>query len=373
MPAGATRASAVPSWRELLVPAALGWAIARCCLALGQLLSRRLVDVLPPPLGNRPFEDGLLVWDGVFYRMLATDWYSTARPDAARFFPLYPGLGRALAPLVGGNEELALLLVSNVSALLGAVLVGRLTAEVTGDGAAARRVTWIVALFPSAFVLAFAYTEALALVLTAGTLLALHRRAFLVAGLLAFGCALLRPVGGLVLVPIVVELYRHRRHTTWWQGAVAVLGPLGGLGTALWWISRSTGDLLLPVDEQSKLRGGFQDPVTRMLEPVGELLRGNTKDVYNLLFMWLLLALLVVAIRRRQPLSWTTFAGASLLVLYSSQVTDSVGRYGLLIVPLLVALAQWAEARWRVVLVAALGCSGLVWLSTLAWLGRVVP
>ena len=69
----------------------------------------------------------------------------------------------------------------------------------------ADRSAWMIALFPAAFVLAFAYSEGLALLLVAATLLALHRRAFVLAGLLAFVAAALRPVGGLLLVPIAIE------------------------------------------------------------------------------------------------------------------------------------------------------------------------
>ena len=51
--------------------------------------------------------------------------------------------------------------------------------------------------------------------LLAATLLALHRRAFAMAGLFALLSALLRPVGAVLLVPIVVELVRSRPRPAW--------------------------------------------------------------------------------------------------------------------------------------------------------------
>ncbi|CAN5551396.1 hypothetical protein BH10ACT3_BH10ACT3_17890 [soil metagenome] len=61
------------------------------------------------------------------------------------------------------------------------------------------------------------------------------------------------------------------------------------------------------------------------------------------------------------------------MLLLSAQITDSLGRSGLMVVPFIVAMAQWADSRWRQVLVAV-GCSaGLVWITSEALLGRLVP
>ena len=90
-----------------------------------------------------------------------------------------------------------------------------------------------------------------------------------------------------------------------------------------------------------------------MLEPIGEMVRGNFRDVYNFAHMVVLIALLWVAWRLRQPLSWLVYA--------------------LVVVPFVVALAQWAEDRWRQAAVAMVSSAGLVWLTSEALLGRMVP
>ncbi len=372
-------------WRDGLVPTLIGWVWARICISLGFVVARVMVDVLETPRGDRQIREALFTWDGTYYRALAGQWYDTVDADASRFFPVYPALAKVLGPLFGGRTDLALVFLANLGAFLGAWVLWRLVAEVfpsdspEGGGLLAGltwlpgRAAWMVALFPSAFVFAFAYSEGLALLLVAATFLALHRRAYVVAGLLAFVAAALRPVGGLLLVAILVELYRNRAQIRVWDWLVGLGGPVAGLVAAILWIERATGDLMLPVDQQRQIRGGFQDPITRVLEPIGELVKGNFRDVYNLGFMLVLLFLSYVAVRKRQPLSWLVYAGASLLLLLSSQVTDSLGRYGLVVIPFVVALAQWADARWRQVLVAA-GCSvGLVWLTSEALLGRMVP
>ncbi|MBS1837902.1 MAG: hypothetical protein JST64_09415 [Actinobacteria bacterium] len=83
--------------------------------------------------------------------------------------------------------------------------------------------------------------------------------------------------------------------------------------------------------------------------------------------------LLGVSIRRRQPLSWILFSSATLAIALAAQTIDSIGRYGLLAVPLVVALAQWSDRRWKELLVATVGSAGLVIWTAQALQGRIVP
>ena len=89
--------------------------------------------------------------------------------------------------------------------------------------------------------------------------------------------------------------------------------------------------------------------------------------------MVLWFVLLGVAVWKRQPLSWIAFSAVTLLVACSSQTIDSIGRYGLLAVPLVIALAQWADRRWRSVLVACVSSVGLVAMTAQVLQGRIVP
>ena len=394
-------------WRAGLPAVFLGWVWARLCIASGFLTAHLLVDQLETPRGSEQIQQGFFTWDGAFYRGLAQQWYT--RPlggagsglsgEEARFFPVYPALAKALGPLFGGHADWALIAISNIAAFLGAWVLWKLATEVLqgqdqdqdqGEAAStlgrslesrsvADRSAVLIAIFPAAFVLAFAYSEGLALLVVAGTLLALQRRNFVMAGLLALLAAAIRPVGGLLLVPIAIELLRAQPRPRWWNWIVGLGGPFLGFGLALIWIERSTGELLLPLRLQRQIRGGFQDPVTRVLEPVGELIRGNFRDVYNLGFMVVFLLLFVFMLLGARssgpklPTSWIAYSGVSLLLLLSSQVTDSLGRYGLLVVPFIVALALWADRRWRSIAVGIACSAGLIWLTSEALLGRLVP
>jgi hypothetical protein len=368
--------------RRAVVVAAVGWVWARCCIAAGFALAH-LAGAADRP--DSRLQQGLLAWDGAFYVTLADLWYGGATPDAARFFPLYPGVGAALAPLFGGREDIALVVVANACALLGAVLLWHLAREVLADPAgrsalpddeAARvadRTAWMVALVPAALVLAFAYTEGPALALAAATLLAVQRRRWAWAGLWALGAAALRPVGGLLLVPIAIELWRCRPRPRPLPALAALAGPLVGFVAALGAIAAVTGAWTSAFDEQQPIRAGFRNPVVRSAEAVWALFNDNWTDVENVPFLVLWGLLVVVSVHRRQPWSWIALSAVTLAVATSAQTIDSLGRYGLLAVGLVVALAQWADARWRQVLVGVAGSAGLVWMTAEVLAGRVVP
>lgn len=369
----------VPSrarWSDGLAPVLIGWVASRFVVAIGYVTARFMVGHVDAPTASRTLGHGLFMWDGTYYRDIANYWYLLDRPDAARFFPLYPGVARFLGPVVGGRSDVVLIAVNNVAALLGALVLWKLVDEAIGDRAVATRSAWMVAIAPPAFVLSLAYTEGVALLLTAMTLLLLQRGRFVGAGATAFFAAMLRPVGAIVIVPILIEVYQWHREQgpiRIWRSVVSVVAPVAGFATSMWWISRSYGDLLLPFSSQQEIRGGFQDPISRLVEAVVDLRMGAALMVVNAVFSCVLVALLVVAIRSWQPVSWIAFAAVSLIVLMSSQVIDSLGRYGLVVVPFVVALATWARTAQRQVFVAVASVVGGVYLTAGAWLGLLVP
>ncbi|HZL65084.1 MAG TPA: mannosyltransferase family protein, partial [Thermoleophilia bacterium] len=102
-------------------------------------------------------------WDGVWFVRIATTGYAHAHSTA--FFPLYPLLMRALAPMTGGNYVIAGIVISLVSYGVAMVLLYKLAKGLFGATAAA----WTVALiswFPTSVVFSAVYSESLFLMLT---------------------------------------------------------------------------------------------------------------------------------------------------------------------------------------------------------------
>jgi hypothetical protein len=184
----------------------------------------------------------------------------------------------------------------------------------------------------------------------------------------------------LVAVPVAIEAWTALRPRIGrWSarellgGLAAVAAPVAGLALGILWIGATTGDLGEPLRIQRQLRAGFRDPVTRLAESMWDVARLDLRDVYNVAFAVLFIVLLVLSWRRRQPWSWLAYSAVTLVVGLSANNIDSLGRYGLLALPLVVALAQWAAPRWRQALVAGVGSAGLVWMTAAALLGRMIP
>ena len=88
----------------------------------------------------------------------------------AAFFPLYPWLARTVDVILPGGDTFAVLAVNFVLGGVAVVLVGLLARRTYSVSVAAKSMT-LFAIFPGSFVLSFAYSEALLIVLAAACLL----------------------------------------------------------------------------------------------------------------------------------------------------------------------------------------------------------
>ena len=366
-------------WRRSLAVGVLGWVWARVCVGAGFWVAH-LVTPDPALAGRQdfPLPKGLLSWDSFFYDSIARGGYHAVAADGARFFPLYPLLGRGLGVLFGGRSDVALVVIGNLAALAGAVVLAQLAREVLAprwgseeSDAVGLRSAWMVAIVPAAIVFVWPYTEGLALLATAGCLLALHRRAWWWVALCAAFAAALRPTGLLLGVPILIEVVATRPRPRIAPAFAALVAAPLGLLASLAYVGNQVGDWMAPWEQQRPIRGDFRNPLVRAAESVWGLFHNTDTELVPFVVLWCLLV--VVSVRKRQPWSWVAFSVATLTVALAAQTIDSIGRYGLLAVPLVVALAQWSDRRWRQVLVSCVGSAGLVVWTAQVLQGRIVP
>jgi hypothetical protein len=358
--------------------AVVPWLLARALVVAALALSRHLFDQIGAPPRPVALGQGLFAWDGAFYRDLAEHGYRTVGHGALRFFPLVPLLSRGLGWILLDRTPVALIIVANVSALVFGALLHRLALRETGDAATARRAAWFGALFPAAFVLVMGYAEATAMMLGVVVFLGVRSNRFWWAALAGFLAGLCRPVGVLLVVPALVEAARG------WRGAstrsrvaraVSVIAPAAGALTYLAWVGAEFGDFWKPISLQNRatLRGGFQDPITRTVDAVGDLVGGD-RFGSGLHIVWaVLFAFLLIVLIRRFPASYSLYGAATLLLGLSAHNLDSFERYCWSTFPFLLALAAVTDRdeveRGAYVLAAA----GLVGYATLAFLGIQGP
>ncbi|SIM77860.1 hypothetical protein [Micromonospora cremea] len=311
-------------------------------------------------------------WDAMLYLRLSE--LPLTGPWRDFGFPLlYPFLARPVGALLGGDNALALLLISNVAFLLALWYGYRLAELLLGDPDAARRFTRYLVLLPTAFLFQAALTESLFVCLALAAFYHAERRQWLLVGVLGYFLAMSRSVGFVVALPLALVLLRQH---DWRLGPRALLGYLR-IGWPL---------LLLPAGWFTfmafcRWRGGdwfaYQHAQQtgwgiRVQNPVPVLLgglAGEPRDAARVWFAVAVLAVLVAGFRRRE-LAYLVYGVLMVLVPLSMgpPVYKSLLRYLLAAFPVALVLARWARrASVDVWLTAALalvqGALFVLWLS----------
>ncbi|MEY9849607.1 glycosyltransferase family 39 protein [Streptacidiphilus sp. MAP5-3] len=321
------------------------------------------------------------LWDAGWYALIVDHGYSRSNgaigahgiPYSPRaFFPLYPGLARAVREVTGIDTAGALVAVSWVSSLAAAwaifAIADRLWSRRVGVIAA---VLWGV--LPLAAVESMGYSEALFTALCAWSLYALLAERWVSAGVLCALAGLTRPSASALIAAValtaLIRLWRdrppglrgllHLRDGRWRPAAAVVLAPLGWLGyvvyvslaahsldayfhiqdawntgldwggSTLHWYARLTADL-------------FGSNASARHWAVGKLPEALTGIGY----LVLLVAALCRRGYRRQPLPLLVFgAGMVLVDVVNASPYPPIARFLLPAFTLLYPLAQWLADR----------------------------
>ncbi|MFI6356256.1 hypothetical protein ACIBJF_27105 [Streptomyces sp. NPDC050743] len=299
-------------------------------------------------------------WDSRWYLHIAAQGYGHKiwiTPQGAvqsdwAFFPLYPGLIRALTvlPFTPGQAALLIAWTAAVVAAYGVYVIGHL---LYGRGVATALVA-LWAAMPHSVELTIAYTESLFAALAVWSLYCVLKGRWLWAGALAALAGLSRPSGFAVAVAVSLaaahEALRRRGRVPVSLWAGAVLAPLGWLGYVLW-VGSQTGDLLggyFKVQSAWDSRFDFGLGSARFLKAL--LLHGGGA-VYPaaLVIVAAGVLLFVLLCLERAPLALVVFAGVLiLLVVGGSGSFSSKPRFLLPAFPLLIPMARALTRAWRV-------------------------
>ncbi len=333
------------NWRQDFRVAVAGWIEARIYVAAAYIATVAILDQLDPSKALYPVDDGLIPWDGTWYRDLANEGYGAPGLEGGiRFFPLWPLLGRVLG---AGRPDIALVIAANLFALVAGMLVHRVALQETDDPETSRHVVRIFSLFPSAFVLVLGYSEALFLTLGIGFVLCARARNWWATALLGFAAGLTRPVGALLALPAAVRVARGdpRSPKAWLAVVSAPLGTACFLG----WAERTQGGWRVPIEAQTELRGSTVEPITRIARALIDGARGDVGELLHGGAAVILVILLVVSVRRLSTDLWV-YAIASTVLLFAAENLNSMERYALAVFPLVIAAGIVSSApmlrRW---------------------------
>ncbi len=355
------------------------WLVARVLVVGALALAHYLVDQLHvhDAIVRATVHSGLVSWDGAYYVDIAAHGYGAMSRDALRFFPLVPMLARPFV-WIGIPAKAAVVIVSNVSALVAGVLIFVLARREGRDAATATRAAWFLALAPAAFVLVIGYTEGTTIALALGVFLALRSQRWWIAAGLGVLAGLTRPSGFLLALPALIEAARGFRGLPAKQyvaRGAAVVGP--GIGTLLYlaWVGSQYGDMWLPYSIQTEAgrRGSFTDPIDTISHALRGLFNGHAVGT-GLHVPWLaIIVVLLVVCFRTWPASYSAFAAASIGAAALSSNLDSLERYALAAFPLVLVVATLTRDRRIERALLVLSGSAMTVYALLAFFHAYVP
>ncbi|MCB7136511.1 hypothetical protein [Cellulosimicrobium marinum] len=331
------------------------------------------------------------MWDGSWYEQIFDAGYPTTLPvgpdgvvqqNVWAFFPLFPLLVRALDVVTGlGWDVLAptLALVCGGGAV---VVVHRLVAT-AGAAAVERRpglplaTVLLVSVFPSSPVLQVAYTESLALLLVASSLLLLARRRY---GWAA-GTVLLLGLTRAVALPMAAVVLWHGV-VRWRRGDLRL--PDAARLAALFFVALGSG-LLWPwvcglvtgvhqgyFRTQEAWRGGADVVPFVPWVDVSRWLFGGAGPWLLVLVLLVVAALVLNPVAARLGPEMHAWSGAYVGYLVAAiQPGTSLVRFLLLAFPLAAVTVGWTRSRWWVAAVCVVFLAGQVWWVHELW--RLVP
>jgi hypothetical protein len=376
--------AADPGWRPSLLSGLWAW--------LGGLLMCTLVTAL----AWLPFEhirdaprnlseaiQNWHRWDTTWYVIIAESGYRSD-PRSAAFFPLYPMLIKAADKVLPGDAFLAALAISVLACYAALVVVHRLAGDLLGPELGRRTAFYLIA-FPTGFFLIAGYNESLFIALAVGSMYAMRRQRWWLAGLLAALASASRVAGVLLFVVFVFEYLRRRdfsvrrvRPGLLWAG----LAPAGLVAYAAYCWSTFDDPLFFQKQQAVWFRDGYTAPWTPVLQAV-RLIRSDPlllsptaiRNLINLIAALGVLVLLYLALSgpwRLGPDSGylVLFAGMDIFLplmsgVHSDYPLSGIWRFALECLPVFMVLAKMGGRPTvdRLYLMAALPVQGVMILT----------
>jgi len=393
-----------PEWRRLLKRAGVAYLLSRLCVIAGaavvaaqSVVADRADGIERPANAVGKITDVLTSWDGKWYFALIRDSYPSRIPPnvtwddyqaRTAFFPVYPTMVRWFDKVLPGGDVFAGIALNFILGAVAVYLVGRLARELFDDQIAYRSML-LMSLFPGSFVLSFTYSEATLLVLAAGCLLCLHRRNWVVAGVLASIGAATRPNGiALIAACGIAALIAIKRDREWRSLIAVVLAPMGFLGFHLFLFYRTSEDLAWFRTQGEAWDEGTSFGLTAIRNTIDAFTSplASPTDILTAVSFVATLVLLYAAWKKRLPWPVVTYCAVVLILMLAPSTVTARPRFLYTAFPLLIAAAAWirdievkheadrrssAHELWTVVL--GLGAAGLVTLTGLYGVYGAIP
>jgi len=329
---------------------------------------------------RQPLRRLVSAWDSRWYLLAASGYphhilagSGNSAQSALGFFPLLPLLVRIVHLAFGTGYLTSGIVVSSLASLAAPLAVWWALCDATGTEAASCG-TALVFFSPGAFVLVMVYSEGLLVTAVALCLVALRRRKWVAAGLLAAAASATDPLGTAALAPCAVVAWHAWRREAKLKPLLAPLLAPGGVVAFFAFLWAWTGTPLAWFITQR--RGWEGGPafagIPKAFSYVAEHGFTDVNDTVKTLSVFAILALLVLFLRSRPDRAMLAFVLATLLLAAASPIVSWTPRVALRAFPLLGMVGARAPRRLLAVLV---GSSALVMaaLAASSWGLATVP
>jgi hypothetical protein len=341
-------------WRRALLWSALTYVVSRAAVLAGAGAAAAAKEPRPPS-GAGPILQVLTSWDGLWYFEVVRHGYPRSVPPditfhqleaRAAFFPLFPRTVWLLDKVLPGGDVAAGLALNLVLGAAFVFLVGVMARRLFGNKVAARAMV-LTALFPGSFVLSFAYSEAMMLVLAAACLLLLMDRRWVLAGLVAALATASRPNAIALIAACLAAAIAAIVERREWKALLApLLSPLGWIAFQLF-LFHQTGErgVWFRVQRQAWDEGNSFGLTA--IKDIGNAFVHPLDSPRNLLTLLCVAAMafgLYALWKRPVPLPATVYTLAILVLMLLPRTVTARPRFLFTAFPLMIAVAAiWPE------------------------------
>ena len=296
-------------------------------------------------------EDLKRIWrsaDCSWYLEIADQGYdqiahSDPRPHNWVFFPLFPLLERALAPLLG-NSFRAGVLLANLSFLGALLVIHRLAIESGYSAAESSRALWFLCIFPTSYFFLAPLTESLFLLLVSAAFLLVQRRQPIAGAVLFSLATATRPVGLIMLPAFALWLWEQQRTFTIRQGLALITAPLGGVLYSAY-LQQITGNPLAFAENQAywgRAKLSLPKLFEQLLSYPFELMHPWNFTLLNVAAL-LLGAFVALRLLLQRRYSWSALVALPLIAALMTGSVLSMCRFTMVLFPIFFELGRLAH------------------------------
>lgn len=325
-------------------------------------------------------------WDGHWYLDVVRDGYphhimpnvtyfvSDAR---AAFFPLYPRLVHYIDVVLPGGPVTVALLVNLLFGAAFIYLIGVL-AKALFDVKTSEKAMIIAAIFPGSFVLSWAYSEALLLTIACLCFLALSKKMWLWAGILAALGTACRPNGVALVAACAAAAFFAIKENREWKSLIApLLSPLGFIGFMLF-LAHHTDENFAWFRVQSQAwKEGTSFGATAVSRTFDFFLNPTSSptSVLTAASMLAMILALVALWKHRLPAMYTAYTAVVLALMLIPATVTARPRFLFTAFPLIFPVARALrddEDKWWPI-IAAIFVTGLVTVTGMYGVKAAIP